>query len=153
MSNKNLILVRGVSGAGKSTIAGILDTSLRSRSFSTDDMFIVPGCFVCSDDENIEHECTGYQSRYVFEPSKLPEYHAATVDSVHKAMRMDDVDLIVVHNTFTQKWEMLEYIKLAKEYKWTLHTIVVENRHGSKSIHNVPEYSIEKQRDRFEVIL
>ena len=65
----------------------------------------------------------------------------------------DEVNKIIVCNTFTQKWEMHEYIKLAKEYKWTLHTIVVENRHGSKSIHNVPEYSIEKQKDRFEVIL
>ena len=153
MTNKNLILVRGVSGAGKTTIAGILNTSARSRSFSTDDMFIVPGCEVCSDDDGIEHECIGYQSRYVFEPSRLPEYHAATVDKVHSAIKMDDVDLIVVHNTFTQKWEMDKYIKLADEYGWTLHTIVVENRHDSKSIHNVPEYSIEKQKERFEVVL
>ena len=153
MLNKKLILVRGVSGAGKSTIAGILDTSLRSRSFSTDDMFIVPGCEVCSDDDGIEHECTGYQSRYVFEPSRLPEYHAATVDKVHGAMKMDNVDLIVVHNTFTEKWEMDNYFIIAEEYGWTVHTIVVENRHGSKSMHGVPEYSIEKQKERFEVVL
>ena len=153
MLNKNLILVRGVSGAGKTTIARMLNTSARSVSFSTDDMFIVPGCAVCSDDDGIEHECTGYQSRYVFEPSRLPEYHAATVDKVHRAIKMDNVDLIVVHNTFTQKWEMHKYFVLAKEYGWTLHTIVVENRHCSESIHDVPDHSINAQKERFEVVL
>ena len=146
MSNKNLILVRGVSGAGKSTIGELFDDEDTTAVLSTDDLFMVDG-------------------KYVFDPSKLPEYHAETVNKVKELMieydwkhkdsdfSWDEVNKIIVCNTFTQKWEMHEYIKLANEYGWTLHTIVVENRHGSKSIHNVPEYSIEKQKDRFEVVL
>ena len=36
---------------------------------------------------------------------------------------------IVVHNTFTEVWEMEAYITLAKEHGYTVHTLIVENRH------------------------
>ena len=51
----NLILIRGVSGAGKSTV-GILFENDRTVILSTDDMFMVDG-------------------EYVFDPSKLKKYH------------------------------------------------------------------------------
>ena len=33
------------------------------------------------------------------------------------------------------------------------YTIIVDNRHRSNSIHNVPDHVLSKQRDRFEVVL
>tara|TARA_Y100000310_G_scaffold244696_1_gene249563 strand:- start:372 stop:806 length:435 start_codon:yes stop_codon:yes gene_type:complete len=144
MFDKNLILVRGVSGAGKTTIARMLNTSARSIAFSTDDMFM---------ERTVHPNHTGFSEKYVFDPSKLPEYHAKTVVKVCNAMKMDNVDLIIVHNTFTQEWEMSNYIAQAEEYGWTVHTIVVENRHDSKSIHDVPDHSINAQKERFEVVL
>ena len=60
---------------------------------------------------------------------------------------------IVVHNTFTQEWEMKPYYDLADKYAYTSHTIIVENRHGSKTIHDVPQHNVDRQRDRFEVTL
>ena len=140
----DLILVRGVSGAGKSTIADMLNIYLNS-CFSTDDMFMVDG-------------------EYKFDPSKLGEYHDATVQKVKDIMgdRQFEINTgedlltpitIVVHNTFTQEWEMKPYFELAEEFNWHVHTIIVENRHGSKSIHDVPDAALKAQKERFEVIL
>lgn len=60
---------------------------------------------------------------------------------------------IAVANTFTQEWEMQPYLDLAKEHGYTVHTIIVENRHGNESIHNVPKATVEKMKKRFEIKL
>ena len=142
----NLILVRGVSGAGKSTIGEMFDDGATTRILSTDDLFYVDG-------------------EYKFDPSKLAEYHQAIIDKVESLMVEYDwkimdhdyswfpIDRIVVCNTFTQMWEMEPYFNLAKKHDWCIHTIIVENRHGSDSIHDVPADVIKSQRERFEVIL
>ena len=135
----DLILVRGVSGAGKSTIADMMDwLGHRTVSFSTDDMFMVDG-------------------NYEFDPSLLGENHAATVQKVRDVMiaryEVKIPETIIVHNTFTEEWEMKPYFELAEEFNWHVHTIIVENRHGSKSIHDVPDDVVKAQKERFEVIL
>ena len=135
----DLILVRGVSGAGKSTIADMMDwLGHRTVSFSTDDMFMVDG-------------------NYEFDPSLLGENHAATVQKVRDVMiaryEVKIPETIIVHNTFTEEWEMKPYFELAEDFNWRVHTIIVENRHGSKSIHDVPDDVIKDQKERFEVIL
>ena len=48
---------------------------------------------------------------------------------------------------------MKPYFDLAEKYGYNVYTIIVENRHKSKSIHNVPDYVIKAQRDRFEIVL
>ena len=135
----DLILVRGVSGAGKSTIADMMDwLGHETVSFSTDDMFMVDG-------------------NYEFDPSLLGENHDAVVQKVRDVMiaryEVRIPETIIVHNTFTEEWEMKPYFELAEEFNWRVHTIIVENRHGSKSIHDVPDDVIKAQKERFEVIL
>ena len=142
---RNLVLIRGVPGCGKTTIADMLSWFKSSVTYCTDDMFMVG-------------------SKYKFDPSKLGEYHAAVVQKVKDVMvdRQFEIgsgeDLltpttIVVHNTFTQEWEMKPYFELAETFGWRVHTIIVENRHGSKSIHDVPDAALKAQKERFEVIL
>jgi hypothetical protein len=58
-----------------------------------------------------------------------------------------------VSNTFTQEWEMKPYFDLAKKYGYKVFTVIVENRHGGKNVHNVPDEALEKMRNRFEIKL
>ena len=128
---KNLILIRGVSGSGKSTVAALFNTN---NLASTDDFFI---------DE---------YGDYVYNANSLVINHQKCQLAV-KMMMQDGEELIVVHNTFTKDWEMDAYFALAKENGYAVHTIIVENRHGSKNVHDVPKDKIDEQRERFSVTL
>ena len=148
----NLILVRGVSGAGKSTIGEMFDDGATTRILSTDDLFYIDG---------------KYEFKKIMDedPDMLRKNHQAIIDKVESLMVEYDwkimdhdyswfpIDRIVVCNTFTQMWEMEPYFNLAKKHDWCIHTIVVENMHGSDSIHDVPADVIKSQRERFEVTL
>ena len=94
---------------------------------------------------------------YKFDASKLKEAHSWCREQVGKWMEVDnagyDVDRIVVSNTFTQEWEMKPYYELAEKYGYRVYSIVVENRHGGKNVHNVPDEAIDKMRKRFEIKL
>ena len=135
-NNKNLILIRGISGSGKSTFAEefLYTTSL---IISTDDFFMVDG-------------------EYQFNPELLAENHDKCFKYVESEMLHPQQDIcpnIVVHNTFTKAWEIEPYKELASKYGYNFYTIIVENRHKSSSIHDVPDDIISKQKDRFEIVL
>ena len=135
-NDKNLILVRGVSGSGKSTFA---------------EEFLYPISLIISTDDFFMNG-----DNYEFNPELLPANHKKCIDSVESHMINpieDIVTNIVVHNTFTMAWEIKPYKELADKYGYNFFTIIVENRHKSTSIHKVPDDSILKQKVRFEVIL
>ena len=48
---------------------------------------------------------------------------------------------------------MKPYYELAEKYGYRVYSIVVENRHGVKNVHNVPDEAIDKMRKRFEIKL
>jgi hypothetical protein len=48
---------------------------------------------------------------------------------------------------------MEPYVEMAKEWGYTVFTIVVENRHGGKNVHGVPDDKLEIMRNRFEIKL
>lgn len=127
---KELIVVRGVSGSGKTTVAELFGV----RVYSADDYFT--------------HE-SGF---YDFHREELGLAHKQCQDHVEWEMK-NNYEKVVVANTFTVNWEMKPYFDMAKKYGYRVHTIVVENRHGSKSIHDVPDAILNNQRDRFEVVL
>ena len=133
---KNLILVRGVSGSGKTTFVEEFIENV-SLSIATDDFFVLDGM-------------------YTFDHNYLAEYHQRCIDSVESEMESPSTETycnIVVHNTFTKEWEMKAYFDLAEKYGYNVYTIIIENRHKSESIHGVPLNKIQEQRDRFEIIL
>ena len=71
----------------------------------------------------------------------------------YRQLMKDEEELIVVHNTFTADWEMDAYFDLAREHGYAVHTIIVENRHGSKNVHDVPQDVVKAQIERFSVTL
>jgi len=131
---KKLFLVRGIPGSGKSTFAKELD----GIHFETDNYFMVDG-------------------EYNFDSSKLKEAHQWCQNEVNNAMILNHTakinDRIVVSNTFTQEWEMEPYFEMAKEWGYTVFSIIVENRHGGVNEHGVPEDKLEIMKNRFEVSL
>lgn len=121
-----LLVIRGLPGSGKSTLAGII-----ADIYWEADMFFAEG---------------------KFDPKLLKRAHQWCKDRVEGSME-DGVCIIAVSNTSTQAWEMEHYKDLAEEYGYKVHQIIVENTHGGQSVHQVPEETIQKMRDRFEVTL
>ena len=127
---KDLILVRGVSGAGKTTLAELI----ADHVFSADDYFY------------------DLEGNYDFDPSRLRDAHMYCEERTECEMERGTTP-IAVANTFTRKWEMDAYFKLAERYGYRVSTVIVENRHGGKSVHGVPDTTIDKMKTRFEVEL
>jgi predicted kinase len=132
---KNLILFRGLPGSGKSSLAA----ALCQRVYSADMYF--------------EDMAENGDLVYNFDPSKLREAHEWCQKHTGLAMELNKCDIIGVANTFTQEWEMEAYIKLAEKWGYRVSTVIVENRHGGKNIHGVPEEKIEIMKNRFDVKL
>ena len=134
MNGKVLYLLRGLPGAGKSTLA----KSIGAIYFEAD-MFFMVG------------------NEYKFNPLKLKDAHAWCQNQVRISMKNASGGMtptrIAVANTFTQEWEMETYYKLAEEFGFTVFSMIVENRHGGVNTHNVPEDKLELMKNRFEVKL
>lgn len=125
---KVLYIVRGISGAGKTTFANTLDAEV----VSADDYFYVNG-------------------EYRFNKDHLKLAHLDCRNRTEDFMQRGYT--IAVANTFTRQWEMQEYFNLAEKYGYKVFSLIVENYHGGKNVHNVPSSSVQAQKDRFEVRL
>lgn len=125
---KEIVLIRGLPGTGKSTLAKQIVAENKGYHHVEADTYFI------GDDG------------YVFNPSKIKDAHiycqAMTADLI-KANRS-----VVVSNTFSQFWEMKPYYRIASEYGVSVRVITMYEEYGS--IHNVPEDIIQKMRDRWE---
>jgi len=89
---------------------------------------------------------------YKFDVSKIKLAHNWCKLRVEHSME-DDFQKIAVSNTFTQEWEMEAYYEMAKQYGYTVFSVIIENRHGGVNEHGVPEDKLKMMKDRFEVKL
>lgn len=128
MKNR-LLLIRGIPGAGKTTLA----RTLTALCFSADDFF--------------ERTDEAGNVVYKFAPEFLGTAHAQCQARVKEAMRLGAVT-IAVHNTFTQHWEMLPYFQLAYAHQYEVSVIHVENRFNN--VHGVPLEKVVEMSRRFE---
>ena len=133
---KDLILVRGVPGAGKSFIARLFMHGASNWAR-----------FIAADDYMVDED-----GHYKYDPTRVAECHKQCQNDVKLLLSRDDdlINTVIVHNTFCAEWEMDAYYKIAEEIDdCKVHTIIVENRHGSKSVHDVPADKIQMMKDKF----
>lgn len=132
---KRLILLRGLPGSGKTTLAEFLkDTISGCVSFAADDFF------------------TDINGDYTFDKNKIGAAHMWCRMKVKESMA-SLIPTIIVHNTLTTSKELKEYTDIAEQYKYRVVSLIVENRHGFSNIHNVPEETLNKMKGRFDVKL
>lgn len=128
---KTLILLRGLPGSGKSTVASLFGDVPHFEA----DMFF-----------------TDEDGNYEFKPELIREAHDWCQKQTRDWMRYGS-PIVVVSNTFTMDWEMEPYKMFAEEEGYRVVTLIVENRHGSENIHGCPLEKVEMMRDRFQIRL
>jgi tRNA uridine 5-carbamoylmethylation protein Kti12 len=132
---KRLMILRGIPGSGKTTLAtmlshaaGIMDESVTHAE--ADQYFL-----------NL------YTGEYKFNKEKLPDAHEFCRSKVQDAM-IAGINLIIVSNTFVYKMHMEPYKKMAREYGYHVAEIICQG--GFKNVHDVPDDVIRKMRQNFE---
>jgi predicted kinase len=134
-SARSLILLRGLPGSGKSSLAKVLSENDKYPVLSIDNYFTNP--------------VTG---NYTFDPYKnhlaYKECESKTEDHLRSA-----TPKVFVDNTFTIEWEIEPYFKLAEKYNYRVYVVTVENRHGSSNIHSISNEQLQKMAAKYKVQL
>lgn len=122
---QQLVLLRGLPGSGKTTIAKAM---AGFKHFEADMYF------------------TSDEGEYLFDAKEIRNAHEWCQQETVKALEMGDD--VVVSNTFSQGWEMEFYKDYAKEHD--IQIVELTAKGEFKSVHGVPEASIQRMRDRWE---
>lgn len=125
----NFICIKGVSGCGKSTFANFIKQFLYSDEVAhfEADMWMV--------NENGEYE---------FSVDKLNYCHTQCKNSIEKAMQ-EKFRVVILSNTSTKQSSLRPYLDLCKKYNYKITSLCLENLHGNKDLHNLPEITLQKQ--------
>lgn len=132
---KALILLRGLPGSGKTSLANLLSEKGKYPVFSIDNYFTNPE-----------------SGEYKFEFSKNYLAYKECEENAESALR-NGIEKVFIDNTFTLEWELEIYFKLATKYHYQLHVITVENYHNSKNIHHVSDEQISKMAAKYKIKL
>lgn len=123
---KELILIRGLPGSGKSTLARDLrrdtDVIMEADTFFLDE-----------------------EGNYNFDANKLHAAHKWCQNQTSVYLELGC--RVIVANTFTTLKEMKPYFEIAKEFDLTPVVYHCQNDFGS--IHDVPEETMERMRNRW----
>ena len=131
---KDLYLIRGLPGSGKSAFAKELMWRLNAFHYEAD-MYM-----------------NNEAGEYEWSPDKVHMAHQWCQRHAAQIMA-DGQGKVVVSNTFTTEKELKPYLDLAEKYGYRVTTLIVENRHGNSSIHDVPEETMLKMKNRFSIKL
>lgn len=131
---RTFIILRGVSGAGKSTVASLIEELALGNKNGR--------CVVATADDYFMKD-----GEYKFNPAALGKAHEWCRERVDFAMSFN-VPVIILANTSTSEKEFNPYIEMAGRHNYQIVSLIVENRHGNSSIHNVPEKTLVGQEER-----
>lgn len=143
LSDKQVIVLQGISGSGKTTYANELsekwleerDYEWKSITVSADDYFVNLG-----------------QGTYAFDPSKLSEAHAYCFRSFLNALEEINA-LIIVDNTNTTAVEISPYMLAASAFGYDSKIIRINcdpKIAAARNRHGVPLRSIQAMADRIK---
>jgi predicted kinase len=130
-----LVIMRGLSGSGKSTRAREIEEEIYGEILSTDDHFMVNG-------------------EYKFNPAMLGEYHAKTLEMAKELLSKNCS--VILDNTNTAKWHYAAYVEFAKSkgipvFQEILHDSgLIDESLAKRNLHGVPVEEIKRQRDSWE---
>jgi predicted kinase len=88
----------------------------------------------------------------VWNPIKLRIAHEWCQRKCRRFMKKQ-AKLIVIANTSITERELKPYQDLARQFGYMVYSIIVENRHDGVNEHGVPEATLDKMRNRFEIKL
>lgn len=150
-----LYLIRGMSGSGKTTLAKTILTSLyhdritRAHCVGRRPGLLDTSFMIATDDYFV-----GDDGVYRFDHSKLKENHGKCQ---RKAVTLlSEGCNVIVHNTFSCRWEMEPYLKAAKECDAKV--VVIDLFDGgctneellARGGRSIPVFILERMRNRWE---
>ncbi len=129
-----LYLIRGVPGSGKTSLANkMINAGLIDQYYEADDFFY------------------DKDGNYNFDASKLYIAHNQCQNWTWTAL-LEGLN-VAVSNTSTTLAEVNTYKEIARCSKAEFVSLIVENRHDGVNTHDVPEHTLKKMKDRFNVNL
>tara|TARA_B100000579_G_scaffold437987_1_gene470547 strand:+ start:807 stop:1283 length:477 start_codon:yes stop_codon:yes gene_type:complete len=140
-ANKTVIITRGLSGSGKSTIAQTIAGSASYNNCSvaiheTDQYFMVDG-------------------EYKFDPSLIRVNHSKNFEAFCNSID-DGVHIVINSNTNTRHWEYMNYVEYASKNGYNVQIIdlydngfTTEELH-KRQLHDFPIEKYELVRDGYE---
>lgn len=125
MNERNLIIIKGVSGSGKSSFAKLI---------------AYPCCICTADDFFYDNN-----GNYNFDPTKLGYAHKACQNKFDDAVKDPVITNIVIANTNTKPSEYKYYVDQAESHGLQVTYVILEKRHINENVHGVPENVLDRQ--------
>ena len=119
----DLYILRGVPGCGKTTVANTLTLSETVGKICEADRFFIE------------------DGVYKFDVNRLSAAHEWCRNQCRAAME-SQVPVIVISNTNITPKEFSPYESMAEVYRYRVFHVIVENHHGGKDVHGVPENTL-----------
>lgn len=126
MPDRTLLIVRGLPGSAKSTLARMLAPY---ANFTADDFY------------------TDADGTYTFDVTRLREAHGQCENQTMEALRAG-IPIVAVHNTFAQAWMVQPYFDMAAKYGYSPFIVECQNDFGNT--HGVSETIIQRMREQWE---
>ncbi|MDD5648867.1 MAG: AAA family ATPase [Candidatus Nanoarchaeia archaeon] len=130
MAEKSLVILRGLPGSGKSSLASLLSKA------------------ICSADDYLINR----EGEYIWTESRVIQAHEWCKRKCERFMKKQ-ISLVVIDNVSVKSKDMRPYRKLAKEYGYKVYSVIVENRHKGINTHNVSKEIMKSMRKKFEICL